>query len=74
MDDIDPIVFEWVAGYAAKLGVEAPTTEEANDLLSLAGVAARGSARQAAPLACWLVARAGITPAEALARARDQSA
>lgn len=59
---------EWLAGFATLLGVEAPTTEEIRDLLALAGDAAHASERIAAPVACWLVARAGISPGEARRR------
>ena len=51
------------------LGIEAPSEEEVNELLDLAGIAARASERTAAPVSCWLVARAGVTPAEARAKA-----
>ena len=66
-------VVEWLARYAAELGVAAPTTDEIDDLLALAGAAARASARQAAPIACWLAARAGASPSDALAKARATS-
>lgn len=59
---------EWLAGFATLLGVEAPTHEEMRDLLALAGDAAHASERMAAPVACWLVARAGIAPGEARRR------
>jgi hypothetical protein len=48
------------------LGVEPPNGEQIRDLLTLAGEAAHASERLAAPVACWLVARAGLSPAEAL--------
>jgi hypothetical protein len=57
---------EWFAGFAAELGVPPPTGEEVRDLLQLAGEAARASERIAAPVTCWLIARAGVSPAEAL--------
>ena len=63
-------VVEWLARYAAELGVTPPTADEIDDLLALAGAAARASARQAAPIACWLAARAATSPADALAIAR----
>lgn len=69
MDDLDPIVFEWLDGFADRLGVAAPTRAEIASLLELAGVAARSSARQAAPIACWLTAKAGLDPADAVALA-----
>jgi hypothetical protein len=58
---------EWLSGFAAVLGVDAPSDEEVGDLLRLAAEAARAAERTAAPVACWLVARAGLSPAEALA-------
>jgi hypothetical protein len=46
--------------------VAPPSEEEFETLLRLAGVAAHASARTAAPVACWLAARAGRSPAAAL--------
>jgi hypothetical protein len=57
---------EWLAGFAGLLGVDPPTDEQITDLLRLAGEAAHASERTAAPVACWLVARAGIAPGEAM--------
>lgn len=57
---------EWFTGFAAELGITPPTGDEVRDLLQLAGEAAHASERLAAPVTCWLIARAGITPAEAL--------
>lgn len=62
---------EWLAAYAARLGVDPPTDAELETLLALAGVAAHSSERIAAPLACWLTARAGLDPEAALALARE---
>lgn len=62
---------EWLAGFATLLGVEAPTAEEIRDLLALAGDAAHASERIAAPVACWLVARAGLSPGEARKRLEE---
>lgn len=56
---------EWLASYAAELGIEAPSDEECVEILALAGVAAHASERTAAPIACWLAAKAGLTPAVA---------
>jgi len=67
-DDLTPGVTEWLAGFAERLGVPPPTADEINELLALAGAAARASARQAAPVACWLAAKAGLSPAEARER------
>jgi hypothetical protein len=58
---------EWIALFAAQLGVEPPTAEQTDELLALAAVAAHASERTAAPVACWLVARAGVEPTAALA-------
>jgi hypothetical protein len=61
---------EWIAAFAAELGVEPLAEADVEALLDLAGVAAHASERLAAPLTCFLVARAGIAPADALALAR----
>ena len=57
---------EWIARLAAELGVEPPTPAEIDALLELAGTAAHASERQAAPLSCWLVGVAGVSPEDAL--------
>ena len=57
---------EWVERYSARLGVDPPSTQDISILLDLAGVAAHSSERTAAPISCWLAARAGITITEAL--------
>ena len=62
---------EWLAAYAHKLGVEAPTQEEFKAVLDLAGEAAHGSQRVAAPVACWLAAKAGVDLEEAMRLARE---
>jgi uncharacterized protein DUF6457 len=64
---------EWIAAYAAELGVEPPTADEFAVLLDLAGEAAHSSERVAAPVACWLSARAGRSIDESLAIARRVS-
>ena len=56
---------DWTERFAAKLGVAPPTEEERDKLLELAGVAAHASERAAAPISCWLAARAGVAPADA---------
>jgi Domain of unknown function (DUF6457) len=53
---------EWLRRFAAEVGVPEPTEAEVEALLSLAGTAAHASERIAAPLSCWLVGRAGLTP------------
>lgn len=50
--------------------MDPPTPEEIDVLLALAGHAAHASERTAAPVGCWLAARSGLTPDEALAAAR----
>jgi hypothetical protein len=50
---------EWIAAFAAELGAEAPSAQEVDAILALAGVAAHDSERTAAPLACWIGAGAG---------------
>jgi hypothetical protein len=62
---------EWIAAYAEKLGTEAPTAEQFKLLLDLAGEAAHSSERVAAPVACWVAAKAGRDPEEALVLARE---
>ncbi len=62
---------QWLAEFAALLGVSPPSPEEVNDLLALAGIAAHASERTAAPLSCWLAARAGVSTRDAVARARE---
>ena len=61
----------WIDRYAAAVGGDPLSDDDVEALLDLAGVAAHAAVRQAAPLSCWLAARAGLTPAEALARARE---
>jgi GTP cyclohydrolase III len=57
---------EWLRTFASALGTSPPSDEELDGLLALAGVAAHASERTAAPVSCWLAARAGVSPAEAL--------
>ena len=61
---------DWIAAYAAKLGTAPPTTAEFSALLDLAGEAAHSSERVAAPVACWVAAKAGKPADEALDVAR----
>jgi hypothetical protein len=60
---------EWIAQFAAEAGVSAPTEEEVQQLLALAGIAAHASERTAAPISCWIAARADLSPADARALA-----
>jgi hypothetical protein len=51
---------EWIEEFARALGVEAPDAATVEALLDLAGTAAHASERVAAPIACYLVGRAGV--------------
>ncbi|MFZ0041662.1 MAG: DUF6457 domain-containing protein [Solirubrobacteraceae bacterium] len=62
---------EWLAAYADKLGVAAPTKDELKTVLDLAGEAAHSSERIAAPVACWLAAKAGVELDQAMVLARE---
>ena len=64
---------EWLGEFASKLGVDPPTAAEFSMLLNLAAEAAHASERVAAPVACWIAAKAGRDPAEALEAAREVS-
>lgn len=57
---------DWITSFARELGVLEPSPEEIETLLALAGVAAHGSDRTAAPISCWIAARAAVAPARAL--------
>ena len=70
MSDDARAAADWIAAFADRLGVEPPTREEIDVLLDLAGVAAHASERIAAPIACWLVGRAGMSATAALDLAR----
>jgi Domain of unknown function (DUF6457) len=62
---------DWLAAYADKLGASAPTKEELKAVLDLAAEAAHSSERIAAPVACWLAARAGVELEEAIRLAQE---
>jgi len=62
---------DWLAAYADKLGVPPVTKQELEAVLDLAGEAAHRSQRIAAPVACWLAARAGVDLEQALRIARE---
>ena len=65
---------EWLAAYADRLGVAAPSKDELTAVLDLAGEAAHASERIAAPVACWLAARAGVELDEAMRLAKEVTA
>ena len=62
---------DWLAAYADRLGVAAPTRDELKAVLDLAGEAAHSSERIAAPVACWLAAKAGVSLTEAMSIAQE---
>ena len=62
---------QWLAAFAEQLGTDAPTKDEFKDVLDLAAVAAHSSERIAAPVACWLAARAGVDLEQAMKLARQ---
>jgi uncharacterized membrane protein len=68
-----PTAEEWTAQFAQALGRPAPDAAEVKAVLELASVAAHASERRAAPVACWLAARAGYSPGEARALAEALS-
>jgi len=65
---------EWISTFATRLGLEPIPQADIDALLDLASVAAHTSERLAAPLTCYLVGRAGISPAEAKVIADDIAA
>jgi hypothetical protein len=64
---------EWVKQFAEKVGVEPPGDREVEALLALASDAAHGSARTAAPIACWIAGRSGRPASELMDAAREVS-
>lgn len=67
------VVRGYVDWFAEAVGASPPTDEDIERILELAGLAAHASARQAAPVTCWLAAARGLDPTEAveIARRRD---
>ena len=57
---------EWVNEFAERIGRDAPSADDVEAILRLAGVAAHASERTAAPVACWLAAQAGLSLDDAL--------
>jgi hypothetical protein len=62
---------EWLAAYADRLGTAPPDKDELKAVLDLAAEAAHSSERIAAPVACWLAARAGMELDEAIRLAKE---
>jgi hypothetical protein len=65
---------EWLQAFAEAAGAAPPRAEDAEILLELAGIAAHSSERTAAPLTCWIAARAGLTIDRAIEIARQLEA
>ncbi len=61
---------EFLQAFAAEVGSPAPTEQQVDDLLALAGIAAHASERLAAPLTAWIGGASGLPPSELLAAAR----
>ena len=51
----------WLVAFAEELGLEPPSDAETEAVLALAATAAHDSQRIAAPVACWLAGRAGVS-------------
>lgn len=66
LDAMSDMADRWLVQFSAALGVDPPTPQETEDLLRLAGIAARSSERIAAPVSTWLAAKSQLVPAEAL--------
>jgi hypothetical protein len=56
---------EWIAAFAARLGIAPPDGPTTAALLALAAAAAHQSERTAAPIACYLAGRANVDPLQA---------
>jgi len=61
---------EFLAAFAAEIGVPVPAGPDFDALLAVASVAAHGSERLAAPLACWMGGASGLSADDLLAAAR----
>ena len=62
---------DWLSAFAEKLDTPAPTKDELKAVLDLAAEAAHSSERIAAPVACWLAARAGVDLDRAIKLAQE---
>jgi len=67
-------VDEFLAAFAAEIGVPAPSGEQATALLEVASIAAHTSQRTAAPLACWMGGASRMPIDELLAAAKRVAA
>ena len=61
---------DWVRRFAAEVGIDPPDEVEVELLLELAAEAAHSSARTAAPIACWIAGRSGVSAAELMEAAK----
>ena len=66
MSDDKPSAQEWLSGFAAEIGLDAPSPKEIESLLNLAGIAAQRSARLDAPIASRMEGVPGIEHEEAV--------
>jgi Domain of unknown function (DUF6457) len=57
---------EWIRAFSDEIGAQAPSQDEMNEILRLAGIAAHASERIAAPIACYLVGTSGRSLSDAL--------
>jgi hypothetical protein len=57
---------EWLTAFAAEIGARAPDRDQMDEILRLAAIAAHGSERIAAPIACYLTGLAGRALDEAI--------
>lgn len=65
---------EFLDAFSAQVGVPAPSPAEFDALLAVARLAAHGSERTAAPLACWMGGVSAMSAAELLEAARRVTA
>src|ERR1039457_7069866 len=65
MNFVSTSAIKWLVAYSEQLGIDAPNGDECEQILALAGIAAHASERTAAPVACWLAAKTGLTADEA---------
>jgi hypothetical protein len=61
---------EWLERFADELEAERLKDDEFEQILELAAEAAHSSERKAAPVACWIAGRAGISLGDAIEAAR----
>jgi hypothetical protein len=65
---------QWIINFAQETGIDPPDDEEVTRLLELAAEAAHSSARTAAPIACWIAGKTGLSAADLMEAARRASA